>query len=113
MPKKENKLSDDTEKTGILLAIANFCTLPLYYFWGKKQGLAASLAVTTVVLYQLNEQGKQERPVANAVNNGLGFWARLVGGSNSNNQIENTAQNIAAGGGSVFDWIFPPSKAPK
>ncbi|EHL31641.1 hypothetical protein [Legionella drancourtii] len=109
MPKNE-KISEDAQKTSALFALGALILAPLLYL-DTKFGITAALIVAGGAIYQLHEIGRTKRTFSNAMNTGNTLFSGLTGDKST--ELENAAKNVFAGGGAVFDEIFPPNKAPK
>ena len=101
-----NKMnSDNAGKTVTLIALGNAVLAPLYWV-DARIGLSAALAATAAFLYSAHEIGKKRRPIENGINNMNSFFG-------GNTEVDNTINNIIAGGGAIFDGVMPsnpPSK---
>ncbi|KTD75152.1 hypothetical protein [Legionella waltersii] len=97
--------TDDKGKTVTLIALGNTLLAPLWWV-DKKIGLTAAIAGTGLFLYLAHEEGKNQRPVGNAVNGMNNFFAPITGDKSTS--VSNAMNNIAVGGAAIFDQVMDP-----
>jgi hypothetical protein len=112
---QRKNIDENNSKTAVLLGVMNFISFPISGIaFGFRLSVAILIFENILALYLLHERGKDERKIENLVVNGsslFGSWIKQTESSSKivkrieANKIENSIQNISAGGAALVDEI--------
>ncbi|MFA6301540.1 MAG: hypothetical protein WC627_00205 [Legionella sp.] len=104
--KVQDKFEVKAKKTAPILLIPNLLVLTLYKV-DVRYGLAASLLINAVLIYQLNKYGKTQG-LGNKLQAGtMGFFAVKADADNISEQVKSIVKNVLNAGESLYDDYAP------